>query len=170
MIDKRGILITLINECKIKDFSILGSLNNSINKENLQEFLLEKGFNDNNIYFYPAANEKNNICCIVVNNILSEKDLTEIESVFKVIYNYYQVGLTENIVRIMFGISNEKIKIKEIFDLLGIANKEISKLIFKSKQTVTDITKERTSITLSSLSILMKRFPLMPWDFYLIGF
>lgn len=186
MLNKKEILIHLIEEEKIKGCTILGKPTEELkemffSRENIVDYMESKGFKVNEyeyertdfaIYFPQLGMDIIIDCCTVnVSRKINKKELEILCSLFTEIYDYYQENVPAMLINKICGLyKNEPFTINDLFMLIKDNQSEIARKIGKNRQVISDIKTGKCNITTEILSLLMNKYPLLPYNTYLRDF
>ncbi len=186
MLNKKEILIKLMEEGKTKSCTILGKPKQELvkayfSKTDMMEFLESNGIKVNEYEFYntdigiyfPELGGKvfTDITAFNASRALSREEIEKACDLFEEIYNYYQISVPARIINQICGLyENEPFTINDLFMLIKNNQSEIARKIGKNRQVISDIKTEKCNITTEILSLLMKEYPLLPYDTYLRDF
>ncbi|MEM4261130.1 MAG: helix-turn-helix transcriptional regulator [Candidatus Woesearchaeota archaeon] len=177
---KKDLLFKMISEENIKGFTILGVPNQELveayfNRKDLVEFLNSKNIKCNiyefdrtnvGIYFPTlGAMQYVDVCAITISRLVNEDEYKNILGLFEEVLGYYQIQVPARIINKILGLyENEPLTFDDMLILIKDNQSEIARKINKSKQLITDIKSGKANLTLENLSLLMNKYPLLPWD------
>lgn len=186
MLNKKEILIKLIEEEKVKGCTILGKPKQELikayfSKTDIMEFLESNGIKVNEYEFYntdigiyfPELGRKvfADITAFNASRALSREEIEKACDLFEEIYNYYQISVPARLINKICGLyKNEPFTINDLFMLIKDNQSEIARQIGKNRQVISDIKTGKCNITTEILSLLMNKYPLLPYDTYLRDF
>lgn len=187
MLLKKEMLLKLIAENKINGCTIVGKPTEEVQKlyfsnSDLME-LFEKYNIENQIgefehtpiaIYFPVVDHKlqcQEICSITINNkkCLNRETIEKIiKCFFTEIFDYYQFNITPyHLCKI---ISDKKISFEDVLLFLKDKQSEIARKIGKSRQVITDMKSGKARCSIEVLALLMKEYPLIPWDAFINSF
>lgn len=186
MLNKKETLIKLIEEGKIKGCTIIGKPTEELkeiflSRKNIVEYMEGKGFKVNEyeyertdfrIYFPQLGMDIIiDYCTVNVSRKINKKELEILCSLFTEIYDYYQEDVPAKLINKICGLyKNEPFTINDLFMLIKDNQSEIARKIGRNRQVISDIKTRKCNITTEILSLLMKEYPLLPYDTYLRDF
>lgn len=179
---KKDLLFKMIEEGKIKNFTILGvptqeliktyfdrkDLVNFLNSKNITCNMYEFDRTDIGIYF-PNVGDKLyvDICSINVSRAVNIDEYKNILSLFEEILDCYQTNVPPQTINKILGLyQDEPLTFDDMLFLTKDNQSEIARKINKSRQLITDIKSGKAKLTLENLSLLMNEYPLLPWSRY----
>lgn len=179
---KKDLLFRMIQEEKIKSFTILGVpkkdlVEDYFNRKDLVEFLNSKNIKCN-IYefdrtdvgiYFPALGRKQyvDVCSITISRLVNEDEYKNILNLFEEVLDYYQVDIPAQIINKILGLyQNEPLTFNDMLLLIKDNQSEIARKINKSRQLIADVKSGKAKLTLENLSLLMNEYPLLPWNRY----
>lgn len=180
---KKDLLFKMIQEERIKSFTILGVPKQDLieayfNRKDLVEFLNSKNIKCNicefdrtdvGIYF-PTLGKKQyvDVCSITISRLVNEDEYKNVLSLFEEVLDYYQVDVPAEITNKILGLyQNEPLTFNDILLLTKDTQSEIARKINKSRQLIADIKSGKSKLTIDNLSLLMNEYPLLPWNKYI---
>lgn len=180
---KKDLLFKMIQEERIKSFTILGVPKQDLieayfNRKDLVEFLNSKNIKcniyefdrtDAGIYF-PTLGKKQyvDVCSITISRLVNEDEYKNVLSLFEEVLDYYQVDVPAEITNKILGLyQNEPLTFNDILLLTKDTQSEIARKINKSRQLIADIKSGKSKLTIDNLSLLMNEYPLLPWNKYI---
>lgn len=184
MLQKKEILIRLMQEGRAKGCTIIGNPTEELRKayferQDLTKIIKEKGIKINEfefdrtdvgIYFPQLGNDIIvDICTINFTRALSREEVEKACSFFTEIYDYYQASLPGRIINQICGMYKEEpFTMSDIFMLIKDNQSEIARKIGKNRQVISDISTTKCRPTAEIIGLLMKEYPLLPYDTYLL--
>lgn len=187
IIYKKDLLKSLIRDKKVRSCTIVGAPTQELidsyldENNNLDDLYSKYGLTNNSnvssIYdttistYIPNWDNKDvtDICSITIKNP-TEEIIDNIESLFVFIEEYYQVDVPPSMICRMIGMFSESIAFSDILYLLPIGRQgDLAELIGKSKQLISDMKTGKSKITIDVLRVLMREFPLLPWEYFIKG-
>lgn len=179
---KKDLLFKIIQEERIKGFTILGIPNKELietyfNRKDLVEFLNSKNIKCN-IYefdrtdvgiYFPTLGAKQyvDVCAITVSRLVNEGEYKNVLSLFDEVLEYYQVNVPAKIINKILGLyKNEPLTFNDMLLLINDNQSEIARKINKSRQLIADVKSGKAKLTLENLSLLINEYPLLPWSRY----
>lgn len=179
---KKDLLFKMIQEERIKGFTILGIPNKELietyfNRKDLVEFLNSKNIKCN-IYefdrtdvgiYFPTLGAKQyvDVCAITVSRLVNEGEYKNVLSLFDEVLEYYQVNVPAKIINKILGLyKNEPLTFNDMLLLINDNQSEIARKINKSRQLIADVKSGKAKLTLENLSLLINEYPLLPWSRY----
>ena len=186
MLLKKEKLLKLIEENKINGCTIIGKptkelqevffsngdLMELFKKYDIENPIGEFDHTPIGVYF-PVVDHKFQaceICSITISKeCLNEETVEKIISSFLVeTFNYYQFKITPyHLDKI---VSDEKINFEDVLLFLGDKQAEIARKIGKSRQVISDMKSGKCKCNIEVLALLMKEYPLLPWDYFIGSF
>ena len=175
---KKEILLKKIKSKEVKGLTIIGVPEDDLQiayfHDRLDLLFQEKvscKHKDIEVYF-PKLDEKHykNICSISVKSCIDESDFITMYSLFKEVYEYYQVYMDRVTINKVLGISEEELTFEDIINFIEINQSQIARMLGKSRQLITDIKSKKAKLSIDNLSILIERYPLLPWIEYIEGY
>ena len=180
---KKDLLFKMIQEERIKSFTILGVPKQDLieayfNRKDLVEFLNSKNIKCN-IYefdrtdvgiYFPTLGKKQyvDVCSITISWLVNEDEYKNVLSLFEEVLDYYQVDVPAEITNKILGLyQNEPLTFNDILLLTKDTQSEIARKINKSRQLIADIKSGKSKLTIDNLSLLMNEYPLLPWNKYI---
>ena len=180
---KKDLLFKMIQEERIKSFTILGVPKQDLieayfNRKDLVEFLNSKNIKYN-IYefdrtdvgiYFPTLGKKQyvDVCSITISRLVNEDEYKNVLSLFEEVLDYYQVDVPAEITNKILGLyQNEPLTFNDILLLTKDTQSEIARKINKSRQLIADIKSGKSKLTIDNLSLLMNEYPLLPWNKYI---
>lgn len=180
---KKDLLFKMIQEERIKSFTILGVPKQDLieayfNRKDLVEFLNSKNIKCN-IYefdrtdvgiYFPTLGKKQyvDVCSITISRLVNEDEYKNVLSLFEEVLDYYQVDVPAEITNKILGLyQNEPLTFNDILLLTKDTQSEIARKINKSRQLIADIKSGKSKLTIDNLSLLMNEYPLLPWNKYI---
>lgn len=180
---KKDLLFKMIQEERIKSFTILGVPKQDLieayfNRKDLVEFLNSKNIKCN-IYefdrtdvgiYFPTLGKKQyvDVCSITISRLVNEDEYKNVLSLFEEVLDYYQVDVPAEITNKILGLyQNEPLTFNDILLLTKDTQSEIARKINKSRQLIADIKSRKSKLTIDNLSLLMNEYPLLPWNKYI---
>lgn len=177
---KKDLLFKMMQEEKIKEFTILGVPKQDLieayfNRKDLVEFLKSKNIicniyefdrTDVGVYF-PNIGKKQyvDVCSITVSRLVNEEEYKKVLNLFEEVLDYYQTSVPPAIIDKVIGLyQNELLTFNNMLTLIKDNQSEIARKINKSKQLITDVKSGKAKLTLENLSLLMNEYPLLPWS------
>ena len=179
---KKDLLFRMIQEEKIKGFTMLGVpkkdlIENYFSRKDLVEFLNSKNIKCN-IYefdrtdvgiYFPTLGKKQyfDVCSITISRLVNEDEYKNILNLFEEVLDYYQVDIPAKITNKILGLyQNEPLTFNDMLLLIKDNQSEIARKINKSRQLIADVKSGKAKLTLENLSLLMNEYPLLPWNRY----
>ncbi len=179
---KKDLLFKMIEEGKIKNFTILGvptqeliktyfdrkDLVNFLNSKNITCNMYEFDRTDIGIYF-PTLGVKQyvDVCAITVSRLVNEDEYKNILGLFEEVLDCYQTNVPPQTINKILGLyQDEPLTFDDMLFLTKDNQSEIARKINKSRQLITDIKSGKAKLTLENLSLLMNEYPLLPWSRY----
>lgn len=180
---KKDLLFKMIQEERIKSFTILGVPKQDLieayfNRKDLVEFLNSKNIKCN-IYefdrtdvgiYFPTLGKKQyvDVCSITISRLVNKDEYKNVLSLFEEVLDYYQVDVPAEITNKILGLyQNEPLTFNDILLLTKDTQSEIARKINKSRQLIADIKSGKSKLTIDNLSLLMNEYPLLPWNKYI---
>ena len=180
---KKDLLFKMIQEERIKSFTILGVPKQDLieayfNRKDLVEFLNSKNIKCN-IYefdrtdvgiYFPTLGKKQyvDVCSITISRLVNEDEYKNVLSLFEEVLDYYQVDVPAEITNKILGLyQNEPLTFNDILLLTKDTQSEIARKINKSRQLIADTKSGKSKLTIDNLSLLMNEYPLLPWNKYI---
>lgn len=179
---KKDLLLQMMNENKIKEFTILGIPSKDLietyfQRKDLVTFLESKNIKCNifefdrtdiGIYFPTVGTRQYmDLCSITISRTVTEGEYQNILNLFDEVLEYYQASIPCRIINKIIGLyKNEPLTFNDMLMLITDNQSEIAKKINKSRQLITDVKSGKSSLNINNLSLLIKEYPLLPWIQY----
>lgn len=186
MLLKKETLFKLIEEGKTTSFTIIGVPNKELievyfNRKDLVEFLKNKNIECNTFEFdrtdigiyFPSVGRKQytNVCSITVKRKVNEEEYKSILSLFDEVLDYYQSDVPPRIMNKILGLyQNEPFVFDDILMLIKDNQSEIARKINRSRQVISDMKSGKCKANIEVVALLMKEYPLLPWNEFVSGF
>lgn len=178
---KREILKRLIMEKRIKNYSILGRATKELREVyylngNLIKLLEKYDINvpkdklgKPTIYFqffeFPQKKRYSTVCYLIVREeALNEEIIDKIlDNLFEEIIDIYQCSTF----LIMDKLINNIFTFEEMLMLIDDTQQEIAENIGKSRQLISEMKNGKRKMSIETLALLKREYPLLPWDCFI---
>lgn len=186
LIFKKDLLFRMMEEGKIKSFTILGVPSQELGetyfkRKDLIKFLETKNIKCNildefdrtdiGIYFPQFAGKQyTDVCSITVSRVVGKAEFKNVINLFDEVLSYYPVDVPPRIINKIIGLyKDEPLTFSDMLLMTRDSQTEIARKIGKSRQLIADIKSGKSKLTLENLSLLIKNYPLLPWNEFIQG-
>lgn len=138
---------------------------NKIEYDCVYETIHEDDYEFDDSFDVEAAVQYDNyVCSITVSRKVTLEEYNMLISLFTEVIEYYQTLIPAYIMDKLFSKDESILNFQDMLLLMGERQTYVASVLNKSRQLITDMKSGKSNITLETVSVLMNKYPLLPWN------